>query len=73
MDKETLLELKSEFLNDMHDDILALRGKATITYNGQPKPLSETAAELHQEAGELVDVLAQLEQLENETEAGTNE
>lgn len=64
MDKETLLELKSEFLNDMSDDMLALQGKATITYNGQPKPLSETAAELQNEATELVDVLQQLEQLE---------
>lgn len=64
MNKETLLELKSEFLDDMHEDMLALQGKATITYNGQPKPLSQTAMELQNEAVELVDVLKQLEQLE---------
>jgi len=64
LNKDTLLELKSEFLNDMHDDMLALQGKATITYNGQPKPLSQTAMELQNEAVELVDVLKQLEQLE---------
>lgn len=64
MDKETLLELKSEFLNDMSDDMLALQGKATISYDGEPVALSETAMELQNEATELVDVLQQLEQLE---------
>lgn len=64
MNKETLLELKSEFLNDMSDDMQALQGKATISYDGESVALSETAMELQNEATELVDVLQQLEQLE---------
>lgn len=59
-----MLELKSEFLNDMSDDMQALQGKATISYDGESVALSETAMELQNEATELVDVLQQLEQLE---------
>lgn len=49
----------------MQDDMLALQDKATITYNGQSKPLSNIAMELAIEASNLADTLQQLEWLED--------
>lgn len=70
MNKEDLLEHKQALVSEMHDDLMALEGKATVLIDDEPFSLTETAMDLKADTAELIDVLKELEQLEEEN---TNE